>query len=239
MARPLVLVHGGWHGAWCWRDVASRLRTAGHDVLTPTLTGLGDRAHLASRDVDLELHVFDVVATLHAEDVRDAVLVGHSYGGMVIAGVADRARERLAHVVYLDAFLPQDGESLFAILPPDRGDVLRAAARDHGNGWFVPPLPAAAYDVADAATAAWADERLCPQPLATFAQPAALSDPPGTHTPCTYVRCTANQRASSFASSDERARAMGFGHEELAAGHDAMLTEAGATASLLAAVARA
>ena len=98
-----VLVHGGGHGGWCYQRVARILRAAGHDVYTPTLTGLGERSHLVSADVDLDLHIRDIVAVLHYEDLRDVILVGHSYGGMVITGVADRATDRVGRLVYLDA----------------------------------------------------------------------------------------------------------------------------------------
>ena len=107
-----VLVHGAWHGGWCWVRVAERLRRDGHFVVTPTLTGLGERAHLLNRDINLDTHITDIVAVLEAEELQDVVLCGHSYGGCVITGVADRVAERLRAVVYLDAFIPEDGQSL-------------------------------------------------------------------------------------------------------------------------------
>src|SRR5215212_3297578 len=138
MPMSVVLVHGGWHGGWCWRQVARLLRTAGHDVHVPTLTGLGERSHLLHRDVDLELHVRDVIATLTYEDVHDALLVGHSYAGMVVAGVADRVPERVAHVVYLDAFVASGGQSLLDLMLPERRDMYLRAASEDGDGWVVP-----------------------------------------------------------------------------------------------------
>src|SRR6516165_6161272 len=107
-----VLVHGGGHGGWCYQRVARRLRTNGHDVYTPTLTGLGERSHLLSPDIDLDTHITDVVNVLHFEDLRDVILVGHSYGGLVVLGVADRAAPRIGKLVYLDAGIPQGGKSL-------------------------------------------------------------------------------------------------------------------------------
>src|SRR5438128_128006 len=100
-----VLVHGAWHGGWCWKRVTPLLRAAGHEVYATTLTGLGERVHLASPNVGLALHVQDVVGVLEYEDLRDVILVGHSYGGIVISGVADRVPERLRHLVYLDALV--------------------------------------------------------------------------------------------------------------------------------------
>ncbi|NJO04219.1 MAG: alpha/beta fold hydrolase [Chloroflexaceae bacterium] len=126
-----VLVHGGWHGGWCWKKLTPLVQATGHTVLTPTLTGMGERAHLLNPEIDLDLHIQDIVAVLEYEDLREVVLVGHSYGGMVIAGVAERATERLAHLVYLDAFLPENGKALqdYAFLPPTRDD----------DGWRVLP----------------------------------------------------------------------------------------------------
>ena len=117
---PYVLVHGGWHGGWCWRRVADRLRAAGHDVWTPTLTGHGERSHLLTPDVDLDLHIRDIVAVFRFERITDAILVGHSYGGAVVSGVADAIPERIRHVVYLDVILAEDGEAVFTALPASR-----------------------------------------------------------------------------------------------------------------------
>jgi pimeloyl-ACP methyl ester carboxylesterase len=122
-----VLVHGGWHGGWCWRRVAPLLRAAGHEVHTPTLSGLGERAHLAGPDTGLATHVEDVVARLEMEDLHDVVLVGHSSGGAIITGVAQRAAECLAALVYLDAFMPRPGESVLDLLRPEWRDHFLAA----------------------------------------------------------------------------------------------------------------
>src|SRR5258705_1716413 len=119
-----VLVHGAWHGGWCWKRVAPALRAAGHEVYTPTLTGLGERAHLANPAIDLATHISDVVNLLEAEELNEVVLLGHSYGGMVVTGVADRAPARLRRVIYLDAFLPEDGKSLLDYLHPDRRSII-------------------------------------------------------------------------------------------------------------------
>jgi pimeloyl-ACP methyl ester carboxylesterase len=184
-----VIVHGAWSGAHAWRWVRPLLRTAGHDVVTPSLTGLGERAHLARPTTDLDTHIEDVVAVLHYEDLRDVVLVGHSYGGMVITGVADRAADRLAQLVYLDAEVPRDGESEFDLLPADERAGYEDAARERGDGWRIPPpfpdpLPPGLDDVV-----VWAVSRMVGQPLATFTQPVTLGDHPAV-LPRTYVLCT-------------------------------------------------
>jgi len=172
-----VLVHGAWHGGWCWRRVARRLQAKGHRVLAPSLTGLGDRAHLLSPQIGLSTHIDDIVGLLTYEDLDDVVLCGHSYGGMVITGVADRVGERLRSVVYLDAFVPSDRQSTFDLLPPDRAETFRKGAQDDGDGWRIPPVPAERFGVTDPANRAWVD-RLCgPMPIRAFEEPIRLSGP--------------------------------------------------------------
>jgi pimeloyl-ACP methyl ester carboxylesterase len=133
-----VLVHPAWFGGWCWKKVATILRARGNEVFAPTLTGLGERAHLANREVGLGTHIDDVASVLKFEDIRDAILVGNSSGGMVITGVADRMPERIAHVVYLDAFVPEDGQSLFDIVPSERSQPMHELVQKEGDGWLAP-----------------------------------------------------------------------------------------------------
>jgi pimeloyl-ACP methyl ester carboxylesterase len=225
-ARPttFVLVHGAWHGGWCWTKLTPLLRAAGHQVYTPTLTGLGERSHLLTSEVGLDTHIRDVTAVLEYEDLRDVVLVGHSYGGMVITGVAaaDAAR-RLAHLVYLDAFLPEPGRALtdYAPVPPTKPD-----------GWRVPP-PATArqFGVSDERDAAWTTARLGDQPLRAFTQPLPAATAVTSSVRRTFIQCTT---ARWFAEAAERARRQGFQSRELlSAGHDAMLSQPGALARLL------
>ena len=210
-----VLVHGAWHGGWCWKKVTPLLRAAGHEVLTPTLTGLGERAHLLGPHVDLGTHVQDVAAVLEYEDLNNVVLVGHSYGGMVIAGAAEKAGARLAHLVYLDAFLPEAGKALkdYAPLPPTRDD-----------GWRVPPLgPPGAFGVTDERDVAWMTPRLGDHPHKTFTQPAQLAAGRISPSSQTFILCT---KAPFFVEAGERAKRRGFRYRELlSAGHDAMVTK--------------
>jgi pimeloyl-ACP methyl ester carboxylesterase len=168
-----VLVHGAWHGGWCWKRVAARLRAAGHDVFTPTLTGLADRSHLLSPSVTLQTHVKDIANLLRWEDLGDVVLCGHSYGGMVIAGAADREASRVKAMVYLDAFVPADGQSAMDLRPKDRVEQARAQARDSG-GWMLPPTPAATFKVNEA-DQAWVDAKCTNFPMACFTQPLRLT----------------------------------------------------------------
>ena len=174
----IVLVHGGGHGGWCFKPLARLLRNKGHDVYAPTLTGLGERAHLSRAGVDLDCHVNDIVALLHYEDLRNVVLVGHSYGGMVITGAADRASDRVGHLVYLDAMAPKDGQSLVDVAGP-----FMAAARSDSrivDGVEMCLFPSAEtlpfYGVVDPRTLDWMRTRLTPHPWRCFEQPLQLTN---------------------------------------------------------------
>src|SRR5512145_1133775 len=136
-----LICHGAWSAGWAWKKVRPLLRAAGHEVFTPSYTGLGERAHQASRAINLETHVADVLGVIDCEDLRDIVLVGHSYGGMVATGVADRVRDRIARLVYLDAFVPGHGQSLFDMLPRQERARRQEEANARGDGWLVPPNP--------------------------------------------------------------------------------------------------
>ena len=136
----IVLAHGAWSAAWAWKKMRPLMARSGHSFFTPTYTGLGERAHLANPSIDLETHIEDVLGVLEFEDLRDIVLLGHSYGGMVATGVADRARARIAHLIYLDAFVPKDGESLFDLVPEEQRQRQQASAAA-GDGWRIAPNP--------------------------------------------------------------------------------------------------
>jgi pimeloyl-ACP methyl ester carboxylesterase len=220
-----VIVHGAWSGGHAWRWVRPLLRSAGHEVFTPALTGLGERSHLASALVDLETHVRDVVAVLEYEDLREVVLVGHSYGGMVISGVADRVPERLGLLVYLDAEVPMDGQSELDLLPAQERAGYEEAARSKGQGWQIPPpLPEPLPDDLDPRVR-WAMLRMVSQPLATFAQPLRLSNPAGPKVARAYVLCTQGKEDQVLPGYVQRARSdPGWRFVELAAGHSAHVT---------------
>ena len=176
-----VLVHGAWHGGWCYRDTARELRAAGHTVFTPTHTGVGERAHLATESVSLSTHIDDISGLLEAEELTDVVLCGHSYGGMVISGVADRMPERVKAMVYLDGYVPEDGESLHDMiqiaLGPEVGAQavagFRASAEESGCGEMA-ALPAEAFNVSPEHRE-WVDRRTTSQSLATFEEPIRLT----------------------------------------------------------------
>jgi pimeloyl-ACP methyl ester carboxylesterase len=185
-----VLVHGAFVGGWCWRLVAPFLRDAGHEVYTPTLTGHGERAHLASRSVDLNTHIEDIVNVLRYEDLTGVVLVGWSYAGMIVAGAADRAPERVGHLVYLDSDVPRDGDTS---APASTHAFRRRLAEEHGDGWRVPPLSIGAdkmlLDGLDDERRRWIAERWVPQHLVTWTQPIRLTGAAAA-VPTTYIRFT-------------------------------------------------
>jgi pimeloyl-ACP methyl ester carboxylesterase len=215
-----VLVHGAWHGSWCWKRVRKALQSAGHDVFTPTLTGVADRSHLASPKVDLEMHVTDVVNLIRWEELDDIVLCGHSYAGCVITGVADRMPERLRALVYLDAFIIENGQGLHDTLPsPARAAQVEGANKD-GEGWRVPPISAEFFQV-NLADRAWVDAQCTPQSLATFTQPLSLRNriPPAK---VTHVLATGYE-GSPFPPFHEIAKKKGWHTVTVDCGHDVML----------------
>ena len=176
-----VLVHGAWHGGWCYRDTAKALRDAGHTVFTPTHSGVGERAHQASETITLETHIRDVCGCIEAEELNAVILCGHSYGGMVITGVADRLPERIKSLVYLDAFVPEHGESLIDLinqaLPAEVAAIFVGSFRGtalEGRSGRMQPIPAEMFNITPA-NRAWVDRRCVAQALATFELPALLT----------------------------------------------------------------
>jgi pimeloyl-ACP methyl ester carboxylesterase len=227
-----VIVHGAWSGAHAWRWVRPLLRESGHEVFTPSLTGLGERAHLARPDVDLDTHIDDVAAVLTFEDLREVILVGHSYGGPVITGAADRVPDRVAQLVYLDADVARHGESEMDLLPADERLAYQQSSRLQGDGWRIPPpipnpLPAGLDPDVH-----WAMSRMVPQPLGTFTQPLRLDNPSPQHRR-TYVLHTEGKDGEP-PHYVQRIRAdPDWRFQELAAGHAAHVTAPRQVAVLL------
>ena len=229
-----VLVHGGGHGGWCYQRVARLLRAAGHEVYTPTLTGLGERSHLLSPDVDLDMHITDITSVLHYEDLRDVILVGHSYGGMVVTGVADRASDRVGRLVYLDAANPVNGQSLKDVAGPVIEAARPAGAVIDGMELVLLPAPEAGlfYGVTDPDDVAWMADRLTGHPWKCFEQPLDLTNEdalwaiPQYHIVCTSTLATRDPLLMETARSEGRLW-------DIDTGHDLMITEPDAVASAL------
>lgn len=179
-----VMVHGAFGGGWQWREVARLLRDRGHEVSTPSLTGHGERIHLATLETGLETHIEDICNVLRYEDLHEVILVCQSYGGMVVTGVADRMPERLAHLVYLNALVPEHGQAAFDLLPVAMRQHFEASARTVGDGWRVPAPPLED----DPRVAALARGRFVPSPLRMFTDPLQFGPPPNV--PRTFIWCT-------------------------------------------------
>lgn len=231
-----VLVHGAGHGGWCWQRVARLLRAEGHEVHAPSLTGLGDRSHLLSPEVGLDTHIEDVASLLYHEDLRDVILVGHSYGGMVITGAADRALARVAQLVYLDAAIPFSGEALASVSPAlDRVRETEGRFVDGVELLLFPDQPTARaiYGVEDEADWAWMLPRLRPQPWRTFSEPLELKHPEAIAAlPRTVINCPStlamrgeNEKLDRYFTGDRV--------WEIDTGHDTMITEPEKTAEML------
>jgi pimeloyl-ACP methyl ester carboxylesterase len=204
-----LLVHGAWHGGWCWDQVGARLTALGHVVIAPTLTGLCERSHLLSPSVNLTTHINDIAGEIRFKDLSNIVLCGHSYGGMVITGVAERYADRIASIVYLDAFWPRDGESLADItgrpIPPGVNPTREASA-------FMDPV-----------NAAWANARLTPQPVETFREKLKVTGAVERIPKRTFVQATIGE-APFFAATFERAKATpGWKTLQVNSRHDVMV----------------
>jgi pimeloyl-ACP methyl ester carboxylesterase len=191
-----LLIHPAWFGGWCWKKLTPLLRAQGHEVFTPTLTGLGERGHLARPEIGLEVHVRDIINVIEYEDLRNVILVGNSSGGMVMTGVADHMPERIAHLVFLDAFVPTDGQSMLDVIPPDRRPALEAFVQKEGEGWllprFAPPpwkkLVTEVWQVTEDADLDWILPRLRPTPFGHFREPVKRKNPAAEKLPRTYIR---------------------------------------------------
>ena len=213
-----VLIHGGIQGGWVWERVITLLRAAGHEAYAPTLTGCGERAHLLTRDVGLETHVQDVVNVLEDEDLHDVILVGHSYGGTVVTVVADRARDRIAHLVIVDGAQPLPGQSMLDSW--GRDDPQGVKELDHyvqetGEGWRVVPMDPREFGVTDEDDIRWLEEMDTPHPYKTFQDPAQYDLARVESIPQTIIVCIGDQQSPPERptwAKDKRFRAVVSGH---------------------------
>ena len=213
-APTIVIVHGAWGGSWGWRGMESLLEGMGHKVYRPSLTGLGERFHLASPEIDLDVHINDVVNVIEFEELQDIVLLGHSYGGMVVTGVAERVPERIRHLVYLDAFVPFNGESLASSQGKTMSEYMTDWAKQGAldrPGYVtpsrVPPPDSPA-------------PRNVPQPIRTVTETIHLSGKPGNGLPVSYIHTRETPGAEdSFDRYADRARELGWTMYEMIADH--------------------
>ena len=227
MATFLV-AHGAWSAGWSWKKMHPLLHAAGHQLITPTYTGLGERGHLASPEVDLETHIQDVLGVIRFEDLDGFVLIGHSYGGMVATGVADRASEHINRLIYLDAFVPRDGQCLFDLVPAAHREEMLERARSTGDGWLLSPNPMPP-DTSEE-DLRWATPLRLPQPIATVQQPIRLRHK-SAPVPRTYIYCTHSEVFKPFA--DQARDSSEWRYYEMDTSHNPHITAPEALADLL------
>ena len=218
-----VLVHGAWHGGWCWRRTSDILRAAGHRVFEPTLSGVGARAREATPSIGVYAHAADVAGLVEMEEIDDIILVGHSYGGMVVTAAAEEIAARVETIVYLDAFVPKDGEALVTHLPPDRVQGMIAGAMEEGDGWRVPAPHPSYFGVKKQEDIDWIVRRCTPQSLLTFMQPVRSAAPAQSIARKVYIRAEGHP-GLTFAPFGEMAKATpGWDYRAVACGHEAMI----------------
>jgi pimeloyl-ACP methyl ester carboxylesterase len=226
-------VHGAFHGAWCWGPLVDLLTAAGHRVFAPTLTGVGERAHLVDPQVGVETFVGDVVDLLEQEDLTDVVLVGHSFGAIAVNGAADVVPSRLSRLVYLDGFVVREGESAFDRLDPKVVAGCVRLADEYGAGVAIPAPPPATFGITDPDLTAWVQRRLTPQPLRSYRDRVRLRGPMANGLPAVYLACTA-QSQPMMETSWVLAKHGGWCRwQELSEVHDAMLTAPSRLAGVL------
>lgn len=219
-----VFVHGGVDGGWAWQGVGKILQKAGHDVYRPTLTGSGERAHLASPSIDLDIHLTDIVNVIRYENLNNVTLVGLSYGGYIIAGVAERIPECLHHLIFLDALVPEDGETLNAIMGPEYSAWAEEQASKYGGGWRIPPFPVDA-------------DRRTAMLVKPGSEPLQIGNPATAHLKHTFVHFTAKSADDPLqpimVRMANRAKGRGWGYRELAVAHYPILSTPEMIAALL------
>ena len=218
-----VLVHGAWHGGWCWQRVTPHLRAGGHDVFAPTLTGLCESAHLAAPSVGLNTHIQDVIGLIEKNELNDIVLLGHSYGGMVITGVAEHIASRIKTLVYLDAFIPEDGQSLLSIQNEQARMGMIMDAIHNGDGWLVTPRSPEYFGVKDKANIDWINQQCTKQPLLTFMQPVRTNGAWKNVARKVYIRAEGHP-GPVFAPFGDMAKASGeWDYHAVPCGHEIMI----------------
>ena len=227
-----LLIHGAWHGGWVWNEISDILRYQRYSVSTPTLTGLGEKKHLLSSKITIETFIEDVVNHIIFENLNNIILVGHSFAGSVISGVADRLKDRIQKLIYFDAMILTDGQKPFDITPKETVEQRIELAKKFGNNISIPAPSADAFGVFDIKKSLLLEEKLTPHPLSAFQSKLVLKNEVGNGIPLSYIFCT-KPVYKSLESSREVVRKMKWPIFELNAGHDAMLTHPKETLNLL------
>jgi pimeloyl-ACP methyl ester carboxylesterase len=222
MRKTFVLVHGAWHGGWCWRRVADLLETKGHKVFVPTMTGLGERSHLLDAKVNLATHITDIVNVIKWEGLSDIILVGHSYGGVIINGVAEQAGDKISSIVFLDAFVPENGDSLESGASQPVRDAI-ATAKGRGEH-ALKAVPAAVFRVNEK-DRAWVDAMCTPQPIATLTDKATVTGAREKIAKKTYIRAKGYPSVPFDTALAKYKGNTGWKTFEMTAGHDAMVDQ--------------
>ena len=227
-----LLIHGAWHGGWVWNEISDILRYQRYSVSTPTLTGLGEKKHLLSSKITIETFIEDVVNHIIFENLNNIILVGHSFAGSVISGVADKLKDRIQKLIYFDAMILIDGQKPFDISPKETVEQRIELAKKFGNNISIPAPSADAFGVFDIKKSLLLEEKLTPHPLSAFQSKLILKNEVGNGIPLSYIFCT-KPVYKSLESSREVVRKMKWPIFELNAGHDAMLTHPKETLNLL------
>jgi pimeloyl-ACP methyl ester carboxylesterase len=223
-ANTYVLVHGAYHGGWCWKFVANILRAQGHRVFTPTLTGLGERAHLSAFNPDLDMMITDIVQVIETEELTDVILVGHSFAGTVVSGVTDRLGTVIRHLVYLDALVIESGKAVTDGGSPEMREAFGALRIANGGNGLIDTPPIDFFALKTATQAQWVARRLTPQPVESFFSKLKLNHPLGNGRPVTYITCTDPYFKPTEPSREFAKTRPGWKHMDIATGHDAMVS---------------
>jgi pimeloyl-ACP methyl ester carboxylesterase len=226
-----LLIHGMWHGGWCWERLMPLLRAAGHVVYAPTLAGLGERAQLKNNDIDLNTHIQEIVNVCEVNDLWEVILVGHSLSGFMAPVVADRIPERIAHIVNLDGIIPEYGKA-FKDMMPDYWIDFKNRALTSGNEWWAPPVLEWTFGVSGA-DLEWMQSKLTPHPLKTWTTVVNLSNPAAQSLPRTFILCTDGYSEDEIEQEKTKFTQAGYSYRSLPTGHDAMITMPNALANIL------
>jgi pimeloyl-ACP methyl ester carboxylesterase len=227
-----VLVHGSCHGGWCWKKVTPLLNKDGHSVYTPTLTGLGERSHLVNRDIGLYTHIVDITQVLEYEDLYEVILVGHSYGGLVIGGVAEKVPKRIRYLVYLDAYIPKDDKSAFDLIPGLETIYKKMTLSGQGKEWLVASYEPREFGVTNTNDIKWMSTKLTPMPWHTHDQRIRINNPEAKKILKSFI-CCSEFGVSQFRDQEQSTE---WDYNELMRGHDVMITAPDELAQMLKAV---